>query len=132
MNSHPSKFKRMMALFTKHNLQGRRHAWVWEFSKGRTESSKELHDAEVDAIINAIEKHFKTQDSADLMRKKVIALAHQMRWELPGGKIDMKRVNNFCETYGYLKKPLNKYSVKELPLLVSQFEKAHEHFINNI
>lgn len=132
MSLSPSKFKRMMALFTKHGLQGRRHAWVWQFSNGRTESSKELHNAEVDAIINAIETHFKAQDNADLMRKKIIALSHQMRWELPDGKIDMKRVNGFCETYGYLKKPLNKYSLKELPLLVSQFEKAHHHFINNI
>lgn len=128
----PSRFRLMMALFTQHDLQGRRHAWAYQFSNGRTESSKELTGPEVDAIIKSIEENFKTDDKANRMRKKILAFAHNMRWELAGNKIDMKRVNDYCCTYGYLKKPLNYYKPKELPLLVSQFEKAHDHFIKNI
>jgi hypothetical protein len=131
ITTHP-KFKHMMALLTKHGLQGFRHRWCWEYSNGRTESAKELAVTEVEKIIKDIESHFKTVDKADVMRKKIIALAHQMRWELVGGGVDMKRVNNFCINYGYLKKPLNDYSIKELPLLITQFEKATDHFIKNL
>jgi len=130
--THHPKFKKMMALLTKNGLQGHRHRWAYEYSNGRTESTKELHLQEVDKIINKIEEHFKTADKADVMRKKIIALAHQMRWELAGGKVDIKRVDNFCNTYGYLKKPFNSYILKELPLLITQFEKAKDHFISNL
>jgi len=126
------KFRHMMALLTKHGLQGHRHRWVYEYSQGRTESTKELHLAEVNKIINALEEHFKKIDKADVMRKKCIAFAHQMRWELPDGKIDMMRVNTFCIERGYLKKPLNDYAPKELALLITQFEKAAEHFVKKL
>ena len=126
------KFRHMMALLTKNGLQGYRHRWVYEYSKGRTESARELALIEVENIINALEIHFKKMDKADVMRKKCIAYAHQMRWELAGNTIDMKRVNEFSKTYGYLKKPFNDYNQKELPLLIAQFEKAKEHFINGI
>ncbi|MBD3748963.1 MAG: hypothetical protein IE931_05660 [Sphingobacteriales bacterium] len=132
MNTQVKHFKKMMALMTKHKLQGHRHRWCWEFSKGRTESSKDLHDAEVLAIIASIEAHFKGQDKADVMRKKILAFAHQMRWELPNGAVDMDKVNAFCLNHGYLHKPLNDYSEKELPILINQVEKARDHFISKI
>lgn len=131
ITNHP-KFKKMMALLTKNGLQGYRHRWCYEYSNGRTESSKELQLTEVENIITALEDPFKINDKADTMRKKCLALAHQMRWELAGGKIDINRVDEFCTKRGYLKKPFNDYTQKELPLLITQFEKANQHFLNNL
>jgi len=125
-------FKRMMAMLTKHGLQGRRHAFCWEFSQGRTESSKELYNDEVLAIINAIENHFQIEDKADVMRKKIIALAHDMHWQLSSGKADMQRVNNWCIEKGPYKKALNKHTIKELSTLVSVFEKVYKDYMKKL
>lgn len=128
----PGNFKQLMAMLTKTNLQGRRHAIVWDYSKGRTESSKELTYSEINDIIRDLEKGFKELDRADKMRKKIISQAHEMGWELTGHKADMARINAWCEKFGYLHKPLNNYSYTELPLLVTQFESVYTSFIEAI
>lgn len=69
-----------------------------------------------------------TQDkSSDKMRKKIISMAHDLGWQYVHplhGKLcaDMKAINQWCKKYGYLHKPLDKYTYRELPTLVSQFE----------
>jgi hypothetical protein len=128
----PRDFKKLMSLLTKANLQGRRHAIVWDYSNGRTESSKELTDPEILRLIRDLKKGFKELDRADQMRKKIISQAHEMGWEHPGNKIDMAMLNTWCVKYGYLHKPLNSYSYKELPKLVTQFDNMYNDFLEGI
>jgi hypothetical protein len=135
-------FKRMMALLTKAKLQGRRHAIVWEFSGGRTESSKELTNGEMTAVIDALEKGFKELDRADAMRKKIISMAHELGWHhvdgiKPSGEIkykaDMVKINDWCcSKYSLYKKPLNDHTYPELVKLVTQFSTYHVKFIKEL
>jgi len=128
----PEKFRQMMSLFTKLNLQGRRHAWAFEYSQGRTESTKELYADEVTAIIKGLEVYFKEQDVANQMRRKIIAKAHLMQWEVKGGKADMERIDKWCINNGPYKKELNKHTVKELGILVSVFDKVYKQYMNKV
>jgi hypothetical protein len=85
------------------------------------------------------------QKSADAektnkQRRKLIALAWQMNWTCTkvnaNGSTytacDMNRVNGWCSNYGYLKKPLNDYTLDELPLLLTQFEKAYNDYLKAV
>lgn len=59
------------------------------------------------------------------MRRKIFSLCHELGWtKSDKGKqvVDQKRLNAFLEKRGYLHKPLNFYTPKELPTLVTQFE----------
>lgn len=107
---------------------------VSQFTEGRTTSTREMKTTEAIALIRALNGQvdsFRPNDKADRMRKKILALCHEMKWELPDGKVNMDRVNGFCLSRGYLKKPLDEYSAKELPSLVTQFENLHKNYLKN-
>lgn len=139
---HIKIFKRMMALLTKTKLQGRRHAICWDYSKGRTESSKDLTNAEMLNIIHDLEKGFKELDRCDFMRKKIISMAHEMGWSLIPNpspkekgahgkrKIDMARIDEWC--LKYTGKKLNSHNYTELVKVVSQFTIVYEKFIKQL
>jgi hypothetical protein len=130
-------FKRLMALLTKTGLQGRRHAICWDYSKGRTESSKELTDREMLSVIDALEKGFKELDRCDQMRKKIISMAHEMGWNYAVAgmikpKADMKRIDDWCIKFGMFHKRLNGHNYGELVRLVSQFETFYKSFLERL
>lgn len=131
-NSTPKNFKKLMSLLTKTGLQGRRHAIVWQYSGERTESSKDLTTEEIDNIINDLELHFKDLDKANEMRRKMIAIAHDMRWELADGSADIKRINNWCIEKGPYKKLLNSHSIKELGIVLGVFEKVYKDYMKKL
>jgi len=80
-------------------------------------------------------KHLKELDpenaKADKMRKKILSMAHEMNWRV-NGKVNMKAIDTWCRNYSYLKKSLDRYTYKELPKLVSQFESVYHHFLKSI
>lgn len=131
MRTATGTFKRMMKLLTELNLQGRRHHIAYRHSGGRTESTRELHDHELLAIVYELEHALKQDNRADKMRKKMISLAHQMNWQT-NGKADMERINAWCVLYGPYKKPLNAHDIKELGTLISVFDKVYRHYMNKI
>lgn len=99
---------------------------VIEFSNGRATSSKDLYYREAEMLIEHLNKATgKTEDDikADRMRKKIIGIARSKGWELDG-KADIQRIDGWCRKYGTGHKGFNEYTVKELPALVTQFEKA--------
>ena len=119
-------------LVSKLNIDKESKAMMVEgFSGGRCTSSKDLYSSEANAII----KHLKSLDpeepKADKMRKKIIMLAHEMGWKKEG-KADIERINGWCLKFGYLKKPLDRHTYKELPKLVTQFEGVYSHFLKSI
>lgn len=127
-----STFLRMIRLLNDTKQYTRRHDYAFRHSAERTESTKDLYDNEMLAIIKELEDTFKIQDQCDIMRKKIISKAHQMFWELPGGKADMWRIDEWCKTQGPFKKALNKHLYHELTILVTVFEKVYKHYMSKI
>jgi hypothetical protein len=123
-----AKLGRLHGLLNKLNKQAYKIDYIVDVSNGRTQSSRDLHDSEYYALIGILSKELKESEAKpkpeeDKMRKKVTSICHELGWHIPGTtKIDMEVVNKFCESHSYLKKRLNKYSMAELPKLVSQFE----------
>lgn len=106
---------------------------VGGISFGRTESTKELTPAEVDMLIKYLQQEQGNSEADNKMRRKIISMAHQLHWHLPGTqKADMKRIDNWCEQYGYLHKKLDKYTSTELVKLVSQFARVFADFLDNV
>ena len=61
-------------------------------------------------------------NSKDKMTRKILSMAHEMNWELPGSKrVDLQRVNNWCIRFSGQNKPLDAFKYQELPALVTQF-----------
>ena len=135
--SHP-KFKRMMALFTKTGKQGFRHSYIWRVSGGRTESSKQLYEREIDVLIAELQEDFKSSDRADVMRKKLISMAREIGYEIQhplntGQRIaDMERINNWCISHGKFNKKLNQHNWEELQMLISQFHAYYLKYLNSL
>ena len=89
-----------------------------------------VSDMSVTEAITMI-KHLKGLDpderKAELMRKKLIAMAYERAGLPRSASKEQKQaavdgLNGWCKQYGYKKKGLNAYTLKELPKLVSQYE----------
>lgn len=109
---------------------------AWQFSQGRTKSTRSLNVDEFQGMVNhlnAIQKGAtetpkqKPIDIADKMRKKILSICHEMNWKQQQ-KLDYIRINEFCMKSGYLHKKLNAYTKEELPKLVTQFEQLLKSF----
>lgn len=112
-----------------------RKAMVHSITNGRSQSCADLSFAEARElcrVLNQAATNRKDRDKMEAMRKKIISCFHQINYRLPGGKIDMERVNEWIQKYGYLHKPLNHYTYPELPRLVSQVEIMRDKFLNQI
>lgn len=112
-----------------------RKAMVHSITNGRSESCADLTFAEareLGRMLNQAATHRKDREKMETMRKKIISCFHQINYRLPGGKIDIERVNEWIMKYGYLHKPLNSYTYVELPKLVSQVEIMVNKHINKV
>ncbi|TFF35226.1 hypothetical protein [Mucilaginibacter psychrotolerans] len=111
--------------------------FVKQLTGGRTDSLKAMNYQETQEIIQQLEGMVgqaatPLKKPGDDMRNKILSRAHEMHWELLSGKVDMERVNNWCIRYSGKNKPLNQFTVDELPTLVTQFERAYQSFLNGI
>lgn len=113
---------------------------VYQFTNGRETRSSAMTSEECQALITYLRglkrkleapkptAPAKPDSPENKMRRKVISICHEMGWKLASGKIDMARVNEFCEKRGHKHKVLNFYTKEELPLLITQFEKVLKEF----
>lgn len=104
---------------------------VQGFSSGRSDSSKGLYFDEATEMIKHLQALQPNAAAAAKMRGKVLYYAHEMNWRV-AGKLDMPRVDAWCNKFGYLHKDLDKYEYSELPKLVSQIEAVYKHYLKNI
>lgn len=117
--------QRISTLLRLTGLEGQKAALVAGISNGRTESRKDLTYAEGMELIKYLQgEAAKVQDSSNQMRRKMIAKCHNMGWAPAVPSLDA-----WCREKGYLKKPLMEYTAKELPKLVSQFDKVYQSHI---
>ena len=112
-------------LISQKGLQANKDDLVHSFTRGRSTSRKDLTNQEAINFIAYLESGGSQEImKAEVMKNKIISLAHEMQWELPGGKVDMNRVNGWCAKFGYLHKVLDDHVYKELPKLITQFEQG--------
>ncbi|WP_400192796.1 hypothetical protein [Hymenobacter sp. B81] len=131
--------KRLHQLINQLGLKDEKEALVREFSGIGATSSKQLLTQEAMRLIKHLEDCAANPEAsqeramrADKMRNKILSLAHEMRWELDGGRVDMKRVNEWCQARGFGKKDLNQYTYDELTKLVSQFKIVYTKYLTEL
>lgn len=135
MNHSLTKHRRLYSLLRDKKLMARRHDLVYSHSNGRTENSAELTDQEIDTLLEHVAHYGKekpTRSGIDYqgqqMRRRILSMCYNLGWvswcnTRNKTVVDMQRLDAWMKKYGYLHKPMNSYSYKELPRLVTQFEK---------
>jgi hypothetical protein len=121
---------------------------IASFTNGRTDRTNDMHFIEAHAMIAHLAKlagqtPLSSRRGAggearrvaeDKMRKKVIAIAYQLGWTLPNGKLDYNRLNTFIATHPVSPRKecteLNHHNYNELVLLITQFESILKKHLN--
>lgn len=99
-----------------------------EFSSGITKALGHLSQHQTQALIAHL-REGAPKTPKQKMVGKILSMAHEMRWELPNGKVDMDRLNAWCIKYNPHKKPLNAFTEAELPSVVSVFERMYKGYL---
>ena len=98
---------------------------VYNASNGRCSSSAELTYTEMYELIEhlqSLQNSSPDQQKASRMRKKIMSIFHELRYETKNGQLDYGRINGWMVKSSYLHKFLNDYTVQELPRLVTQVD----------
>jgi len=129
----PKQIRLLAILLRKADLHDCKASVVKMHTRCRAESLKKLTRAEADQLIRNLLELFPQPEfeKAARMRKKILAQCREMRWE-KDGQPDYERLNQWCLKYGFLRKPMNEYSEKELPKLVSQFEEVYKSYLKKL
>lgn len=136
------------SILNRKNLREHKADIVFEYTNGRTESTKEMSTEEIQKFIdfhnqtsNISQKRNarpfrKTVDDyeqgeeerqCNIMRRKIIAICREaFDMNTKADKADMYKIYKCVEKLGYLKKGLNSYTYNELTTLVTQFERIGE------
>jgi hypothetical protein len=108
MNITPQQLKAISTLVSKQNIGKEDKAVIVQgFTGGRATSTKDLTIDEAKAMLQHLKANDPDEKKAEKMRKKIIAIAHEMGWRKfvnSIAKADMKRIDDFCKTRGYKKK----------------------------
>jgi hypothetical protein len=120
--------KHLFAVLKLLGLMHYRDALALEFSEGRTSSTKLLTKSECSELISKLQEQVPRTENfkkpkPSKARRKFFALFHNLGWELENGKLDYRRINNWCLKYGSPKKGLKDILEEELPGLITQLEK---------
>ena len=125
--------KAIYALFTQTGLIAQKENLVLGISSGRTASTKELTDVEATDLIKYLKSQDENEPKAEKMRRKIIAMAHELHWHKPRTHdVDMKRLDDWCKKNGFKHVALNSYTLKDLPTLVTQFEAVQKYYLEKI
>ncbi len=105
-----------------------RHELVYDYTLGRTESTKDLYVQEMIDLCDWLQKNLKTATDELLLRKKravVLKIAQSTGIHDPE---DWSKFNHFMLNRSILHKPLNEYNYEELLKLIQQFRKLEENY----
>lgn len=129
---------RLHLLLKETGLTEQKQALVHSYTAGRSESSKDLTDAEARLLNDwlATQQPDKSDEATrmDTMRKKIISMVYEMQWCDAGDwKAAIKAINAFCTgQHGKFKKVLNKHNYKELVHVTTQFNQLYMKHLNSI
>lgn len=124
----PKQAKYVRQLLSREGILSEEKRYTVHFSNGRTDILEDLTHAETQAII----AEFSEKSSADKMKGKILSMMHEMRWELPNGKVDIPRLNAWLIKHTPYHKPFDRLKEAELPLVVSLFEKMYKSFLKAV
>lgn len=122
------QIKLVRVLLFKEGIPNEEPYMALKFSEGRTSDLASLNYKETQALIEDLNG----KSEKDKMTNKILSMAHELHWKLPNGKVDMDKVNAWCIKYTSSHKPLNEISIKDLPKVVSIFQKMYKEFLNTI
>lgn len=134
----PSQLRAIHTLLSKQGLRDEKDSIVSSFTAGRTTHSSAMLFDEAAALIGHLKSLDPEDKASDKMRNKILSMAHEMGWRLAPregevkGRVDMKRVDNWCLKYGHVKKRLDDYKYNELPKLVSQFDEVYKGHLSKV
>ena len=117
--------KYIRVLLSKEGVSAMENDFALEFSHGRTNKMIMLNHKETQNLIES----FVGKSPKDKMQGKIMSMAHEMRWELKSGKVDIERLSAWCEKHTPYKKPFDKLTAEELPKVVGIFEKVYESYL---
>lgn len=123
--------KRIYTMIGNMNLRDEKENMVFSASLGRTSSVKSLSFTEAEGLIKSLLslQGSMNRNSSDKMRKKIIAICHDLGWKEPGSnRIDMDRVNDFLLKRGKYKKKLNHLTKDELAITIEQMERIRDSY----
>lgn len=118
-----------------------KEAIVLSHTGGRTSHVSEISEVEFQDImkyLSSMNSNNITPNKCDIMRKKIIAIAHQMRWyavDVAGlylyrnnkPLIDYARIDNWCKKHTPFHKALNDLTSEELQVVITLFQKVQRH-----
>lgn len=132
--SSPAQRSKIAVLINKLGLDiDTKEELIHTHTDGRTTSIRGLKMHEAIQVIQSLTGDQKPQNNpATKMRRKIMSMAHELGWELEGGKLDTKRLNDWCIKYGFGKKKLDDYTEYELTMLVTQFEQAYVTYLKKV
>ena len=135
--SYAEYFKLQKQIEEEHGIELDRAQIISEHTGGAKTSLKALTKGEYRHLIDLMRENYSiprtpvvkdVNQACDRMRKKIISLMRRMGYEKQD-RADMPRIYGWIEAKGYLKKPLNNYTAKELPRLVSQVDRVFQSFL---
>jgi hypothetical protein len=114
---------------------------VQGFSEGRCTSSKELTVHEALLMLKYLHDRLGDENDKGHMLAKIFSICHELAvlqptagWVKYNGQgkrvADGKRFDEWAVKHSYLKKKLDRYTYKELPKLVTQFELYYKHLLS--
>lgn len=110
-----------------------KHDIAYSFSDGRTVHLSDLTHTETMELVTYLRQLTgQSANPCDKMRRRILSIAHEMHWELPDGRVDMERLNNWLLKYSAPKKALDGLSYNELTQLVSQMDNVLRDFLKGI
>jgi hypothetical protein len=136
----PRQIKAIQTAIRANGLQEQKEALVLQYTNNRETSVANMTFAEAQQLLQVLNAPKTTPDPRQKMYNQMIAAAHEMGWikkqsiVQPGGSI--KVINNYDDLhnwvlkYGYLKKPLSKYTYEELPKLVTAFRNLYQTWLH--
>jgi len=125
------QIKYVRLLMTRAGMMDQKEELILAVTEGRTSSMREMTQEETQALIKSLGED-DNQAIKGRMVRKMLSMAHEMGWELPDGKVNMDKVNAWCIKYGSPKKSLDQLKAKELPGVVTAFEKVYLSFLKSI
>ena len=121
-----AQLQKIHVLLRQLNLVEQKESFVFQFSNGRSFSSRDLTMDEATLFI----QHLSKFDSLDRMRKKVFALAYEagIIWgDTDDKKMNAAKLSKFLKERGTVRKELNSMTKDELVKVVTQFELIVKH-----
>lgn len=126
----PKQAKYVRLLFTWDGVSSLENEYALQFSNGRTDVLENLTHSETQAIIAEFSE--RSPSPADKMKGKILSMMHEMRWELPNGKVDIPRLNAWLIKHTPYHKQFDRLKEAELPIVVSLFEKMYKSFLKAV